>query len=171
MDGFEVTEGIVVLAATNRPDILDPALLRAGRFDRQVVIPLPTQQERVEILGVHTKGKQLADDVDLEIVARGTPGMSGADLSNLVNEAALIAVRRNADTIAATDFDDARDRVLMGLQRTSLALSEDEKKVIAHHEAGHAVLAHILPNADPVHKVTILPTGIALGRHPATSAP
>ena len=163
MDGFEVTEGIVVLAATNRPDILDPALLRAGRFDRQVVIPLPTQQERVEILKVHTKGKQLASDVNLEMVARGAPGMSGADLSNLVNEAALAAVRRDANTITATDFDDARDRVLMGLQRTSLVLSEDEKRVIAHHEAGHAVLAQLLPNADPVHKVTILPTGVALG--------
>ena len=163
MDGFEVTEGIVVLAATNRPDILDPALLRAGRFDRQVLIPLPSQQERVEILAVHTKGKRLAGDVDLELVARGTPGMSGADLSNLVNEAALIAVRRNADTITAADFDNARDRVLMGLQRTSLALSDDEKRVLAHHEAGHAVLAQLLPNADPVHKVTILPTGIALG--------
>ncbi len=163
MDGFEVTEGIVVLAATNRPDILDPALLRAGRFDRQVVVPLPTQEERVRILEVHVKGKPLAGDVDLEVIARGTPGMSGADLANLVNEAALIAVRRDSDTITAADLDAARDRVLMGLERTSLALSEDEKKVLAHHEAGHAVLAQLLPRADPVHKVTILPTGIALG--------
>jgi len=163
MDGFEVTEGIVVLAATNRPDILDPALLRAGRFDRQVVIPLPTQEERVEILAVHGKGKRLAPDVDLELVARGTPGMSGADLANLVNEAALLAVRRGAEDITAGDFDAARDRVLMGMQRSSLALADDEKRVIAHHEAGHAVLAQLLPNADPVHKVTILPTGVALG--------
>ena len=163
MDGFEVTEGIVVLAATNRPDILDPALLRAGRFDRQVVDPAADPTERIEILEVHTKGKQLADDVDLQVVARGTPGMSGADLSNLVNEAALIAVRRNADTITAADLDDARDRVLMGLQRTSMVLSQRREARVAHHEAGHAVLAQLLPNADPVHKVTILPTGIALG--------
>jgi cell division protease FtsH len=163
MDGFEVTEGIVMLAATNRPDILDPALLRAGRFDRQVVIPLPTQAEREEILAVHCHGKRLADDVDLELVARGTPGMSGADLANLVNVAALMAVRRQADTIAAGDLDAARDRILMGMQRTSLVLGEDEKRVIAHHEAGHAVLAQLLLHADPVHKVTILPTGIALG--------
>jgi cell division protease FtsH len=163
MDGFEVTEGIVMLAATNRPDILDPALLRAGRFDRQVVIPLPTQAEREDILTVHCHGKRLADDVDLELVARGTPGMSGADLANLVNVAALTAVRRHADTIAAEDLDAARDRILMGMQRTSLVLGEDEKRVIAHHEAGHAVLAQLLLHADPVHKVTILPTGIALG--------
>jgi cell division protease FtsH len=163
MDGFEVTEGIVVLAATNRPDILDPALLRAGRFDRQVVIPLPTQPERTEILAVHTKGKRLADDVDLELVARGTPGMSGADLSNLVNVAALLAVRRQAEAISAGDLDAARDRILMGMRRTSLVLHEEERRVIAVHEAGHAVVAEVLPHADPVHKVTILPMGLALG--------
>ena len=163
MDGFEVSEGIVMLAATNRPDILDPALLRAGRFDRQVVIPLPTQSEREEILAVHCHGKRLADDVDLGLVARGTPGMSGADLANLVNVGALMAVRRHADVIAAADLDAARDRILMGMQRTALVLSEDEKRVIAHHEAGHAVLAQLLLHADPVHKVTILPVGVALG--------
>ena len=163
MDGFEVSEGIVVLAATNRPDILDPALLRAGRFDRQIVIPLPSQAERVAILAVHCKGKHLAEDVDLEVIARGTPGMSGADLANLVNESALFAVRRDGDTITAADVDAARDRVLMGLQRTSLSVSDDEKRILAHHEAGHALLAQLLPHADPVHKVTILPTGMALG--------
>lgn len=163
MDGFEVSEGIVVLAATNRPDILDPALLRAGRFDRQVVIPLPTQAERTAILTVHCKGKHLEADVDLSVVARGTPGMSGADLANLVNEAALAAVRRGATTVSAADLEHARDRLLMGLERTSLALSEEEKLVIAHHEAGHAVVAHLLTHADPVHKVTILPAGMALG--------
>jgi cell division protease FtsH len=163
MDGFESIEGIVVLAATNRPDILDPALLRAGRFDRQIVIPLPTQVERAAILAVHCRDKPLAADADLQLVARGTPGMSGAELANLVNEAALAAVRRGASLVTAADLDAARDRVLMGIRRTSTALGDDEKRVIAHHEAGHAVLAHVLPNADPVHKVTILPTGMALG--------
>ena len=163
MDGFETSEGIVVLAATNRPDILDPALLRAGRFDRQVVIPLPTQQERVEILGVHTKGKHLAPDVDLGVVARGTPGMSGADLANLVNEAALATVRRGGTTITAADIESARDRLLMGVRRSSLVVSADEQQVLATHEAGHALVAHLLEHADPVHKVTILPSGLALG--------
>jgi cell division protease FtsH len=163
MDGFETTEGIVILAATNRPDILDPALLRAGRFDRQVVIPLPTAAERAAILRVHSRGKRLAPDADLDLVARGTPGMSGAELANLVNEAALIAVRRHSDAISTGDLDAARDRVLLGLRRSSLVLSADEKRVVAYHEAGHALLANVLPNADPVHKVTILPTGMALG--------
>jgi cell division protease FtsH len=163
MDGFETTEGIVMLAATNRPDILDPALLRAGRFDRQIVIPLPTAIERQAILAVHARGKRLADDVDLDLIARGTPGMSGAELANLINEAALIAVRHHADHIAATDLDAARDRVLLGLRRSSLVLTPDEKRTVAYHEAGHALLAHVLPNADPVHKVTILPAGMALG--------
>ena len=163
MDGFEATEGIVMMAATNRPDVLDPALLRPGRFDRQIVVPLPTQEERVAILRVHLKNKQVSDDVDVDIVARGTPGMSGADLSNLVNEAALFAVRRGAKLFHAEDFEAARDRVLMGLKRESMALTDEEKEVIAYHEGGHAVLAHVLDNADPVHKVTILPTGIALG--------
>ena len=163
MDGFETTEGIVMLAATNRPDILDPALLRAGRFDRQVLIPLPTAAERAAILAVHSRGKRLAGDVDLDLIALGTPGMSGAELANLVNEAALIAVRRHADEISTDDLDAARDRVLLGLRRTSLVLTPDEKRTVAYHEAGHALLANVLPYADPVHKVTILPTGMALG--------
>jgi cell division protease FtsH len=163
MDGFETTEGIVVMAATNRPDILDPALLRAGRFDRQVLVPLPSLEERTAILEVHARDKQLHPDVDLGLIARGTPGMSGADLANLVNEAALGAVRSGDRQIHAEHFDAARDRVLMGLKRTSMVLSEQEKRVIAHHEAGHAVMAHLLARADPVHKVTIIPSGLALG--------
>jgi cell division protease FtsH len=163
MDGFEATEGIVMMAATNRPDILDPALLRPGRFDRQIVVPLPDLEERLPILKVHSKDKRIGPDVDLTIVARGTPGMSGADLANLVNEAALHAVRRGGSSIAMMDFDAARDRVLMGQRRESTVLSEKEKMATAYHEGGHAVLAYILPDADPVHKVTILPTGMALG--------
>jgi cell division protease FtsH len=163
MDGFDTTEGIVMLAATNRPDILDPALTRAGRFDRQIVVPLPSAAERRSILEVHCRGKRLAPDVDVDVVARGTPGMSGAELANLVNEAALIAVRRHAASITAADLDAARDRVLLGLRRNSLALSPEEKRTVAYHEAGHALLAAVLPHADPVHKVTILPTGAALG--------
>jgi cell division protease FtsH len=163
MDGFEATEGIVMMAATNRPDILDPALLRPGRFDRQVVVPLPEVEERKAILNVHCKSKRLAADVDLDVVARGTPGMSGADLANLVNEAALFAVRAGQEEIRNANFEQARDRVLMGQRRDSMALSDPEKEVIAYHEAGHAVCAAVLPNADPVHKVTILPMGLALG--------
>jgi cell division protease FtsH len=163
MDGFETSEGIVVMAATNRPDILDPALLRAGRFDRQVLVPLPSLDERRAILDVHCDGKVLADDIDLTVVARGTAGMSGAELANVVNEAALGAVRRGELALSAADFDEARDRVLMGLRRTSLVLSDDEKRVVAHHEAGHAVMAVLCEHADPVHKVTVLPSGIALG--------
>ncbi|HEX3541349.1 MAG TPA: ATP-dependent zinc metalloprotease FtsH [Acidimicrobiales bacterium] len=163
MDGFETTEGIVMMAATNRPDILDPALLRPGRFDRQIVVPLPDLEERLPILQVHAKDKRMAADVDLKLVARGTPGMSGADLSNLVNEAALHAVRRNADSVHMIDFEAARDRVLMGQRRESTVLSDKEKTATAYHEGGHAVLAYVLPDADPVHKVTILPTGMALG--------
>ena len=163
MDGFETTEGIVMMAATNRPDILDPALLRPGRFDRQIVVPLPDLEERLPILQVHSKDKRMAPDVDLQLVARGTPGMSGADLSNLVNEAALHAVRRNAEMVQMIDFEAARDRVLMGQRRESTVLSDKEKTATAYHEGGHAVLAYVLPDADPVHKVTILPTGMALG--------
>ena len=163
MDGFEEAEGIVVLAATNRPDILDPALLRAGRFDRQVVIPLPTLEERRAILQVHCRGKRVGPTVDLDTVARGTPGMSGADLENLVNEAALVAVRRDAAEIGDADMEAARDRVLMGQRRTSLVLGPEEKRIVATHESGHALLAELLEHADPVHKVTILPTGMALG--------
>jgi cell division protease FtsH len=163
MDGFEATEGIVMLAATNRPDILDPALLRPGRFDRQVVVPLPEYEERLAILRVHCKSKRLGDDVDLEMLARGTPGMSGADLANLVNEAALFAVRNGADEIHAEHFEMARDRVMMGQRRESMALSDREKELTAYHEAGHAVCAAVLEHADPLHKVTILPIGMALG--------
>jgi cell division protease FtsH len=163
MDGFETTEGIVMMAATNRPDILDPALLRPGRFDRQIVVPLPDLEERLPILQVHCKDKKIGADVDLHLVARGTPGMSGADLANLVNEAALHAVRRGADAIGMSDFEAARDRVIMGQKRESMALSDAEKERVAFHEGGHAVLAYVLPSADPVHKVTILPTGMALG--------
>ncbi len=163
MDGFETTEGVVMMAATNRPDILDPALLRPGRFDRQIVVPLPDLEERLPILAVHCKDKRVEPDVDLTVVARGTPGMSGADLANLVNEAALHAVRRGAVSIAMQDFEAARDRVLMGQRRESTVLSDKEKEATAYHEGGHAVLAYVLPDADPVHKVTILPTGMALG--------
>src|ERR1700677_3452060 len=163
MDGFDTSEGVVMIAATNRPDILDPALLRPGRFDRQIVVPLPDLEERLPILAVHCKGKRMSTDVDLSVVARGTPGMSGADLANLVNEAALHAVRRGSLEIAMADFETARDRVLLGQRRESMVLSESEKERIAYHEGGHAVLAYVLENADPVHKVTILPTGMALG--------
>jgi cell division protease FtsH len=163
MDGFEVSSGIVMMAATNRPDILDPALLRPGRFDRQVVVPLPELEDRRRILDVHIKHKRVAPDVDLDVVARGTPGMSGADLANLVNEAALFAVREGADTIHMRHFDMARDRVIMGQRRESMALSDTEKEAIAYHEAGHAVCAAVLPTADPLHKVTIIPSGMALG--------
>ncbi len=163
MDGFDPTEGIVVMAATNRPDILDAAILRPGRFDRQIVVPLPDLEERLPILQVHCKDKRVAPTVDLGLVARGTPGMSGADLANLVNEAALHAVRRGSKVIENVDFEASRDRVLMGQRRESLVLSDSEKERVAFHEGGHAVLAYVLPDADPVHKVTILPTGLALG--------
>jgi len=163
MDGFEVSTGIVMMAATNRPDILDPALLRPGRFDRQVVVPLPELEDRRRILEVHVRHKRIAPDVDLDVLARGTPGMSGADLSNLVNEAALFAVREGSDVIRMVHFDMARDRVIMGQRRESMALSDAEKEAIAYHEAGHAVCAAVLPTADPLHKVTIIPSGMALG--------
>ncbi len=163
MDGFDPTEGIVVMAATNRPDILDAAILRPGRFDRQIVVPLPDLEERLPILQVHCKDKRVDPTVDLGKVARGTPGMSGADLANLVNEAALHAVRRGSDVIQNVDFEASRDRVLMGQRRESLVLSGAEKERVAFHEAGHAVVAYVMAEADPVHKVTILPTGLALG--------
>src|SRR3954454_3982913 len=163
MDGFEATEGIVMMAATNRPDILDPALLRPGRFDRQIMVPLPTLEERIQILKVHFRDKKIASDVNIEVVARGTPGMSGADLASLANEAALFAVRRGENSSPREDFDDARDRVLMGLKRPTVVMNEEEKEHTAFHEAGHAVAAYVLEHADPVHKVTILPTGMALG--------
>jgi len=163
MDGFDPAEGVVMIGATNRPDTLDPALLRPGRFDRQIVVPLPDLEERLPILEVHCRNKKMEPDVDLELVARGTPGMSGADLANLVNEAALHAVRRGSTSIAMVDFETARDRVLMGQKRDSLVLSDEEKERIAYHEGGHALIAYVLKDADPVHKVTILPTGMALG--------
>jgi cell division protease FtsH len=163
MDGFDVKGGVIMIAATNRPDILDPALLRPGRFDRQVVVPLPELSEREAILKVHAKSKRMSPDVDLAVVARGTPGMSGADLANLVNEAALFAVRAGEDQIFMRHFEMSRDRVLMGQRRESMALADREKEAIAYHEAGHAVAASVLPHADPVHKVTILPMGMALG--------
>ncbi|WP_419932647.1 ATP-dependent zinc metalloprotease FtsH [Candidatus Poriferisodalis sp.] len=163
MDGFEESGGIVMMAATNRPDILDPALLRPGRFDRQVVVPLPEFSERLAILEVHSKDKKTDPDVQFETLAKGTPGMSGADLANLVNEAALHAVRRDSECIAQADFEAARDRVLMGQRRESVALTEREREVTAYHEGGHALIATLFPHADPVHKVTILPTGQALG--------
>ncbi|MDA8312156.1 MAG: ATP-dependent zinc metalloprotease FtsH [Actinomycetota bacterium] len=163
MDGFDPSEGIVVLAATNRPEILDPALLRPGRFDRQVTIPLPTLTERVEILRVHARDKRLGPSVDLEVIARGTPGFSGADLANLVNEAAIVAVRHNRDVLQATDFDEARDRLILGRREGSNVLLPEEKHSVAVHEAGHALVAAFCPKADPVAKVTILPAGQALG--------
>jgi len=163
MDGFEATEGIVMMAATNRPDILDPALLRPGRFDRQVVVPLPELEDRRKILDVHVRHKRMSPELDLDIVSRGTPGMSGADLSNLVNEAALHAVRNGKQSVSNDDFEYARDRVLMGARRESMVLSDREKELTAYHEAGHALCAAVLPHADPLHKVTILPIGMALG--------
>jgi cell division protease FtsH len=163
MDGFDMATGVVVMAATNRPETLDPALLRPGRFDRQVVIPLPAQKERRAILEVHAKGKQLGPDVDLDVVARGTPGFSGADLANLVNEAAIFAVRAGRDQIMAVDFSEARDRVLLGRRDSSNALLPDEKRAVAVHESGHALVAAISEHGDPVAKVTILPAGQALG--------
>ncbi len=163
MDGFETNEGVILIAATNRPDVLDPALLRPGRFDRQVVVPRPDVRGREEILKVHARRIPLAPDVDLRLLARGTPGFSGADLANLVNEAALLAARRNKKLVERTDFDEAKDKVLMGVERRSMIISEEEKKTTAFHEAGHALVAILLPGADPVHKVTIIPRGRALG--------
>lgn len=163
MDGFEASEGIVMMAATNRPDILDPALLRPGRFDRQVVVPLPESEERSAILTVHAKDKSIDENIDLDLVAKGTPGMSGADLANLVNEAALNAVRMDRDSITQEDFEAARDRILIGQRRDSVAMTDREKEVTAYHEGGHALIATLFANSDPVHKVTILPTGQALG--------
>ena len=163
MDGFDATVGVVVMAATNRPDVLDPALLRPGRFDRQIVVPLPDLDERLPILQVHSKDKKLDDTVDLALVARGTPGMSGADLANLVNEAALHAVRRNSLTVSMEDFESARDRVLMGQERETMVLNDEERERVALHESGHALLAYVLDKTDPLHKITIIPRGMALG--------
>jgi cell division protease FtsH len=163
MDGFETNEGVILIAATNRPDVLDPALLRPGRFDRQVVVPRPDVKGREEILRVHARRIPLGPDVDLKVLARGTPGFSGADLANLVNEAALLAARQSKKTVEMIDFESAKDKVLMGVERRSMIISEEEKRTIAYHEAGHALVAHTLPGADPLHKVTIIPRGRALG--------
>lgn len=163
MDGFEANEGIIIIAATNRPDVLDPALLRPGRFDRQVVVPRPDIEGRVKILGVHTRNKPLAPDVDLRTIARGTPGFSGADLQNLCNEAALIAARRAKRLIAMAEFEDAKDKVMMGTERRSMVMTDDEKRMTAYHEAGHALVALHEPASDPIHKATIIPRGRALG--------
>jgi cell division protease FtsH len=163
MDGFDAATGVVVLAATNRPETLDPALLRPGRFDRQIEIPLPNLRDRESILAVHAKGRPLGPDVDLSTVARGTPGFSGADLANLVNEAAILAVRDDRTQITARDFSEARDRILLGRREATNALLPDERHAVAVHEAGHALVAVLSPAADPVEKVTILPAGHALG--------
>jgi cell division protease FtsH len=163
MDGFESNEGVIILAATNRPDVLDPALLRPGRFDRQVVVPLPDVKGREKILKVHMKKVPLAGNVDASVLARGTPGFSGADLANLVNEAALLAARRNKRLVGMDDFENAKDKVLMGAERKSMVMSEDEKKLTAYHEAGHAIVSLHEPASDPIHKATIVPRGRALG--------
>ena len=163
MDGFESSDGVILIAATNRPDVLDPALLRPGRFDRQVVVNRPDQKGREAILKVHCKNIKLADDVDLSVVSRGTPGFSGADLANLVNEAALLAARRSRESVCAQDLEDAKDKVLMGVERRSLIITDEEKRNTAYHEAGHALMAMLLEHTDPVHKVTIIPRGRALG--------
>ena len=163
MDGFETNDGVILIAATNRPDVLDPALLRPGRFDRQVVVPRPDVKGREEILRVHARRIPLAPDVELKVLARGTPGFSGADLANLVNESALLAARLNKKFVEMTDFEDAKDKVLMGVERRSMIISDAEKRTIAYHEAGHTLVADFLPGTDPVHKVTIIPRGRALG--------
>jgi cell division protease FtsH len=163
MDGFEANEGIIIIAATNRPDVLDPALLRPGRFDRQVVVPVPDIDGREKILGVHMKKVPLAPDVNPRVIARGTPGFSGADLANLVNEAALLAARRNKRLVAMQEFEDAKDKVMMGAERRSMVMTDDEKKMTAYHEAGHAIVSVHEPASDPIHKATIIPRGRALG--------
>ncbi|GAA4332630.1 ATP-dependent zinc metalloprotease FtsH [Pigmentiphaga soli] len=163
MDGFETGQGIIVIAATNRPDVLDPALLRPGRFDRQVVVPLPDIRGREQILKVHMRKVPVAPDVDATILARGTPGFSGADLANLVNEAALFAARRNGRTVEMSDFEKAKDKIIMGAERRSIVMPEEERRNTAYHESGHAIVAKMLPKTDPVHKVTIIPRGRALG--------
>ncbi|MHB1843600.1 MAG: ATP-dependent zinc metalloprotease FtsH [Deltaproteobacteria bacterium] len=163
MDGFESNDGVILIAATNRPDVLDPALLRPGRFDRRIVVPRPDVQGRLGILNVHTKRSPMSPDVELEQIARGTPGFSGADLENLVNEAALLAARQNKDRVDLADFEFAKDKVLMGVERRSMIISDREKRVTAVHESGHALIAKLLPGTDPVHKVTIIPRGPALG--------
>ncbi len=163
MDGFETNEGVILVAATNRPDVLDPALLRPGRFDRQIVVPMPDIRGREGILKVHVRKVKLADDIDLTVLARGTPGLTGADLANMVNEAALLASRRDKDAVSMEEFEEAKDKVLMGSARRSLVISDEEKKIIAYHESGHTLVTKYLPKADPIHKVTIIPRGLSLG--------
>jgi cell division protease FtsH len=163
MDGFEANEGVILIAATNRPDVLDPALLRPGRFDRQIVVPNPDITGREKILKVHMRNVPLAPDIDARVIARGTPGFSGADLANLVNEAALLAARRGKRIVTQREFEDAKDKVMMGAERRSMAMTEEEKKLTAYHEAGHAIVALNVPKSDPVHKATIIPRGRALG--------
>lgn len=163
MDGFESNEGVILIAATNRPDVLDPALLRPGRFDRQVVVPRPDMKGRHEILKVHSETVKKSDDIELEIIAKGTPGYAGAELANLVNEAALLAARKNKEHVEMSDFEEAKDKVMMGKERRSMAISDKEKENTAYHEAGHAIVAKFIPDADPVHKVSIIPRGMALG--------
>jgi cell division protease FtsH len=163
MDGFESNDGVILIAATNRPDVLDPALLRPGRFDRRVVVSRPDVRGREGILQVHTRKIPLSEDVELSVLARATPGFSGADLANLVNEAALLAARHEQKSVAMSDFESSKDKVLMGAERKSLIITDEEKRVTAYHEAGHALLAALLPHADPLHKVTIIPRGLALG--------
>ncbi|GAB4187019.1 MAG: ATP-dependent zinc metalloprotease FtsH [Calditrichia bacterium] len=163
MDGFDSKEGLIIIAATNRPDVLDPALLRPGRFDRQVVVDRPDVKGREDILKVHVRKIPLDKDVDLKVIAKGTPGLSGADLANLVNEAALFAARKNKKSVGMDDFEEAKDKILMGVERRSLIISEEEKKITAYHESGHVLIAKLIPGSDPVHKVTIIPRGRALG--------
>jgi cell division protease FtsH len=163
MDGFEANEGVIIIAATNRADVLDSALLRPGRFDRRINVPRPDINGRIGILGVHTKKTPLAEDVDLEVIARGTPGMSGADLENLVNEAALLAARQDKDSLSMSDFEMAKDKVRMGTERRSMVIGDKEKRTTAWHEAGHTLIGMLLPHLDPIHKVTIIPRGPALG--------
>ncbi len=163
MDGFESNEGVIVMSATNRPDVLDPALLRPGRFDRQIIVSTPDVKGREEILKVHTRKTPVSDDVELSIIARGTPGFTGADLANLVNEAALIAARREKTSIEMDDFEHAKDKVLMGVERRSMIISQEERRLTAYHEAGHALVAKMIPGTDPIHKVTIIPRGRAMG--------
>src|ERR687892_138108 len=162
-DGFESNDGVILIAATNRPDVLDPALLRPGRFDRQIVVDSPDLRGREGILRVHMRNKPIADDVDITTLARGTPGMAGADLANLVNEAPLLAVRRNHERIYMIDFEDAKDKVMLGAERKSLVMKEEERRLTAYHEGGHAICGIKTPGNDPLHKVTIVPRGRALG--------
>jgi cell division protease FtsH len=163
MDGFESNDGVILVAATNRPDVLDPALLRPGRFDRRVVVDLPDLRGREGILAVHTRHIPMADDVDLKRVAQGSPGLSGADLANLANEAALLASRRNRQEVVMADFDEAKDKIMLGAERKSMVMSDEDKRLAAYHEAGHAIVAKLLPGAQPIHKATIIPRGQTMG--------